>query len=480
MRRLLPSSLLGQMLLLIGAALLVAQAVNLAFILNEQQKLSLARSEGPAIGRFTQAAAVVASTRPEGRPLLLGAHRVGPDADYRLVARSRIDHHGLPRNPAIEERLSAALGEAGVPVRAVRAASRSEPAPRGHHPPGHRRHHRVVLLAAQLDDGLWLDARLHAPGPDPWLIHRLLLATAALFLLVFGAAWWIARRLARPLRDLTRAAEAFEGRQPAEPVVARGPSDVRRAVEAFNAMNRRTLALLDEKDRMLGAIGHDLRTPLASLRIRAENMGPEEERERLAATIEEMAATLEDILTLARTGRAREPVRPVDLSALADALIEEYRDLGAAAAFLPSERAVLAVQPNLLRRALRNLIDNAVTHGGGASVAVEERTDEIEIRVEDEGPGIPAERLAEVLEPFRRLDSSRNRESGGAGLGLAIAAAVAQAHGGRLALANRPAGGLRAALILPRPGSVPGTDPQAVVSTRLRPGGSDRAGGAPG
>jgi signal transduction histidine kinase len=385
--------------------------------------------------------------------LLLGAHRVGPRADYRLVPRSAIDAQGFERKPEIEERLASALAEAGVPVRAVRAASYAQPGPGndGHHPPGHRRHHRIVLLAAQLDDGVWLDARLHAPGPDPWLVHRLLLATAALFVIVFGAAWWIARRLARPLRDLTRAAEGYEGRGPAEPVIPRGPSDLRRAVEAFNAMNRRTLALLDEKDRMLGAIGHDLRTPLASLRIRAENMGPEEERERLAATVDEMAATLEDILTLARTGRAREAVRPVDLAALADAVVEEFRELGRAATLLPSPRAVLPVQPNLLRRALRNLIDNAVAYGGGASVAVDERPGEIEIKVEDDGPGIPADRLAEVQEPFRRLESSRNRESGGAGLGLAIARAAAQAHGGRLELANRTEGGLRAALILPKP-----------------------------
>jgi hypothetical protein len=122
-RRLLPSSLLGQMLLLMGAALLVAQAVNFAFILNEQQKLSLARSEGPAIGRFTQAAAVVAATPPAGRPLLLSAHPTGPAAAYRLVPESRIDGERIGRNPEIEKRLAAALREARVPVRAVRAAS---------------------------------------------------------------------------------------------------------------------------------------------------------------------------------------------------------------------------------------------------------------------------------------------------------------------------------------------------------------------
>ena len=451
MRRLLPSSLLGQMLLLIGAALLVAQAVNFAFLLNEQQKLSLARNEGPAIGRFTQAASVIAATAPQERRMLLSAHRAGRSAAYRLAPQSAIDRDRIERNPRIEERLTAALLEARVPIRAVRAASPMGVVP-VHGPAGHGHHEarRMLLLAAQLDDGSWLDARFDSPRADRWLIHRLLLATAMLFFLVFGAAWWIARRLARPLRDLTRAAEGFRGHSPAEPVTPRGPSDLRRAVEAFNAMNRRTLALLDEKDRMLGAIGHDLRTPLASLRIRAENMGPEEERERLVATVEEMAATLEDILTLARTGRAREPVRPVDLAALADAVVEEFRDLGLAAEFRQSERAVLAVQPNLLRRALRNLMDNAVAYGGQAAVTVVERTGEIEIRVEDEGPGIPAERLEEVLEPFRRLDSSRNRASGGAGLGLAIALAVAQAHGGRLELANREGGGLSASLVLPK------------------------------
>lgn len=449
MRRLLPSSLLGQMLVLIGAALLVAQAVNFAFLLNEQQKLSLARNEGPAIGRFTQAAAVLAATAPEGRPQLLSAHPAGRAAAYQLAPQSAIDRERIERNPEIEARLAAALREARVPVRAVRGASPMGVA-RRHGPPGHGHHEtrRALLLAAQLDDGSWLDARFDAPRADRWLIHRLVLATAMLFFLVFGAAWWIARRLARPLRDLTRAAEGFRGHAPAEPVEPRGPSDLRRAVEAFNAMNRRTLALLDEKDRMLGAIGHDLRTPLASLRIRAENMGPEDERERLVATVEEMAATLEDILTLARTGRAREPVRPVDLAALADAVVEEFRKLGQAVDFRPSPRAVLAVQPNLLRRALRNLVDNGIAYGGGAAVTVEERPQEIEIKVEDEGPGIPAERLEDVLDPFRRLESSRNRESGGAGLGLAIANAVAQAHGGRLELANRAQGGLRASLIL--------------------------------
>jgi signal transduction histidine kinase len=261
---------------------------------------------------------------------------------------------------------------------------------------------------------------------------------------------WIALRLARPLRALTAAAERFQGRTGGEPVEPRGPADVRRAIEAFNAMNQRTLALFDEKDRMLGAIGHDLRTPLASLRIRAENMEPEEDRAKLIATVEEMAATLEDILVLARTGRAREKVRPIDLAALADALVEEYRSLGAAVEFEQSPRTVLEVQPELLRRALRNLIDNGLAYGSRARVQVLEDDKDVKLVVEDDGPGMSDSEMMEALEPFIRLEGSRSRATGGAGLGLAIARAAAQAHGGDLSLARTPTGGLSARILLPK------------------------------
>jgi signal transduction histidine kinase len=457
-RRFLPTSLLGQMLWLMGAALLVAQLVNLSVILSEQQKLSLAQNEGPAILRFAQAAAVVARAPAEIRPRVIALHPRGPGARFGLGGASVVAAGGMERSPELERRLSLALRDLHVPVAGVEVAARTEfgpmPPPPGRPPPLHTAHgyRKAVYLAARFPDGQWLNARVLAPHFDRFLLHQLLLGTLLLFAVVFGAVWWIARRLARPLRDLTLAAERFEGRAPAAPVEPRGPSDVRGAIEAFNAMNRRTLALIDEKDRMLGAIGHDLRTPLASLRIRAENMGPDEERARLVATLEEMAATLEDILVLARTGRAREAVRPVDVAALADAVVEEQRAMGRPAAFRPSPRAVLPVQANLLRRAIRNLVDNAVAYGGGAEVAVLTEGGAVRIVVEDDGPGVPPDRLADVLEPFARVEESRSRESGGAGLGLAIADAVARAHGGRVELVNRPQGGLAASLLLPSPG----------------------------
>ncbi|HLU90986.1 MAG TPA: ATP-binding protein, partial [Pedomonas sp.] len=349
------------------------------------------------------------------------------------------------------------LAAAELPVRDVRAriawigwGDRADRASRDERSPAPARRLEMMFLFVQLENGQWLNARVMLPPRDPLLTARLVLSTVVLYFLVLGAALFAARRLSRPLRDLTRAAEQFGGRTVPETVQPRGPQDLRQAIEAFNAMNHRVVALLDEKDRMLGALGHDLRTPLASMRIRAETMEPEEERERLIASIEEMTATLEEILVFARSGRAREQARETDVAALAAAVCDDYADMGHDVEAMPADRLVLPVQPNLLRRAVRNLIDNAIKYAGSARVELRHTPGSVEITVLDNGPGLPPEELKRVLEPFYRVDSSRNRETGGTGLGLAIAKAVAESHGGSLHLANRQEGGLAATLRLPR------------------------------
>ena len=305
-------------------------------------------------------------------------------------------------------------------------------------------------MSIQLGDGSWFNGRLIVPRPDPWLGARLAGSTLLLYFFLLAAMIWIAARLARPLRDLTAAADRFQGRGEAPQVEPRGPADLRRAILAFNAMSARVSATLDEKDRMLGAIGHDLRTPLASLRIRAESIEPAEERGRMIATIEEMTAMLDDTLMLARAGRVRGPARAIDLSALADAVVEEFHALGQDVEMEESERVTASVEPDLLRRAVRNLIENGVKYGGGGvRVAVRRSGENAAIEVADGGPGIAEAELDYVQEPFVRLEGSRNRETGGSGLGLTLARSAAQAHDGRLELENRPEGGLLARILLP-------------------------------
>ena len=446
MTRLLPKSLVGQMAVLIGIALLLAQLASFAYVVSQRHQFSRAEIDAPAITRFVSTAADYAQAAPEFRPLVLSdASRRG--SHYQLDTSSEIGAD-LERRDDTEDRLQQSLATAGISVTDVRAALDPHPAPR-RSPDRDRRPFGIMLLSTRLSDGHWLNARLGVPAQQPLVTPELVVGTLLLYLFVLVATVLIARRLAHPLGDLTRAAEAFRGRNQPIAVTPSGPADLRNAIFAFNAMNERVVKLLEEKDRTLGAIGHDLRTPLASLRIRAESVEPEDDRERMIATIEEMTSTLEDILTLAHSGRSREQFEQADLAELAGAITREYAEIGQPVTFASDGPHTIAVQPNLLRRAVRNLIDNALKYAGSAEVQVTGASDASTIAVLDRGPGLSPDELKRVSGAFYRSEPSRNRETGGAGLGLSIAEAVADAHGGQLSFANREGGGLIAAISLP-------------------------------
>jgi signal transduction histidine kinase len=455
-RRLLPKSLIGQIALVMALALLVAQAINFGVIFNERQRAGRTQIETPPIGRFVTMLQRIAPLPPEDRAALLAER--GRRGRFAFEAESAVASQ--ENDQRIAQRLREHAAENGVALREARAEVRDVTElprrMRGRLAPhelerAHERMRRMQLLvlSAQLQDGSWLNARMVTPRPNPWLAARLAGSTLLIYVLILAALVWIASRLARPLRALTAAAQSFEGRGEAPQVEPRGPADVRRAILAFNAMSARVSTMLDEKDRMLGAIGHDLRTPLASLRIRAESVEPAEERAKMIASIEEMAALLDDALALARSGRATEEIREIDIGALADAVVEEFRALDKDVRFEEGARVTASVQPNLLRRAVRNLIDNAVKYAGSASVSVRTAEGGIAIEIADTGPGIPEAAIGKVQEAFVRLEESRSRETGGSGLGLALARGAAVAHGGRLELENRPEGGLLARIVLP-------------------------------
>jgi signal transduction histidine kinase len=444
-KRLIPKSLVGQMAVLIGIALLLAQLASLFFLVVQRQQFSRAQIDAPAITRFTSTAADYSQAAAEFRSMILA------DASHRGARFSVSRHSSLAdaphRRTDTEERLRQSLQSSGLAVLDARAAI--YPRSPEQHSPTRRRSGQLMLLSARLPSGEWLNASLIVPGQAPLLTPELGLATLLLYLFVLSAAIVIAVRLARPLQDLTSAAKAFGGRNEPVAVEPRGPADLRNAIQAFNAMNRRLVDLLEEKDRTLGAIGHDLRTPLASLRIRAESVEPAEDREKMISTIEEMASTLDDILTLARSGRSREQLEPIDLSALATSIAEDYRELGRSVTVRVADPVIVRVQPTLLRRAIRNLVDNALKYAGTAIIDIERAGSQVAIAVLDDGPGLGAEDLGRVIGAFYRGEPSRNRETGGAGLGLSIAQAVADAHGGTLTLSNRSEGGLLARIFLP-------------------------------
>lgn len=451
MKRLVPRSLIAQIALVIALVLLVLQAINFATVRNERQRLTQAQLEGPVMTRFLAQAGRLME-RPRERPVENRRGRVGFGAES-FVSPDQNDQ-------ALAARLRETAAANGLEVRDARAAlsdslppliRRGSDAPPRDPAPGDRRAERFrsLLLSVQLPDGRWINGQLLILKPDNGALLRLAGGTLLFYLVLLGAIIFVLARLVRPLGELTRAAQRFHGLGEAPRVEPRGPADIRRAIEAFNAMGTRVGSLIEEKDRMLGAIGHDLRTPLASLRIRAENMEPAEERERMIATIEEMAGLLEDTLALARSGRSSEPPRALDVAALADTVVEEFRDLGHDVALEESARSVACVRPNLLRGAIRNLVDNAVKYAGAARLSVTADGERVAVEVTDRGPGIPEDKLRTVQEPFVRLEESRSRETGGTGLGLTLARAAVQLHGGTLEVRNREGGGLVVRMLIP-------------------------------
>jgi signal transduction histidine kinase len=217
-------------------------------------------------------------------------------------------------------------------------------------------------------------------------------------------------------------------------------------------MQTRLRGLIENRTRLLAAISHDLRTPLTLLRLRAETVENAQERDKMLSTIAEMDSMIGASLQFARDESADEPRCPTDLASLVQSVVDDMRDGGLAVRMQPAEPITYACQPAALKRAVRNLLDNAVKYGKAGTVAIRKLSQAIEINIDDDGPGIPQQELTRVLEPFYRLEESRSRETGGVGLGLAIAQSIAQSHGGTLALSNRPTGGLRATIALPLSG----------------------------
>ena len=259
----------------------------------------------------------------------------------------------------------------------------------------------------------------------------------------------VVRGLTRPLRDLSAAADRVGRDAGSIRVAEEGPAEVRHAARAFNAMQGRIRQLVDDRTQALAAVSHDLRTPITRLRLHAGFLDDAEIRDRIDASLDEMEAMVEATLAYLREGREAEERRPADLVAVLRTVCDAAADAGGDVAYEGPETLVLPLRRVAVRRALANLVGNAVAYGGKARVALRREAGRAVVEVADDGPGIPDAELERVFEPFRRLEASRNRATGGVGLGLTIARRAVEAEGGTLRLANRPGGGLSALIALP-------------------------------
>ncbi|MEO3388875.1 ATP-binding protein [Mesorhizobium sp. CAU 1741] len=299
-----------------------------------------------------------------------------------------------------------------------------------------------------LGDGRVLNAAYYKTiSPSIWRTHLPLSLTLAAIIVAL-AGFLTVRRIASPLRRLIEAADTLGRGEAVSPLLERGPEDIRRTTVAFNRMQERIHRFVADQTRMLAAIGHDLRTPLTTLRLRAELVEDSELQARMLDTIDEIQVMTDSALALARQEASTEPTRTIDLTALVESVCDDLADIGQPVRFRPSARITYRCRPDALRRVIRNLIENAVRYAGGADVSLVTEASSVRVLVEDDGPGIPIDSVEDVFAPFFRLEGSRSRETGGSGLGLSIARAIARQHGGDIILLPR-APGLSAAVVLP-------------------------------
>ncbi|MFT4179287.1 MAG: ATP-binding protein [Thermomonas sp.] len=356
---------------------------------------------------------------------------------------------GKPPPPDCTDCPSGPPREAGSDVPAAQdGESRPPPRPRNLAPDTPLR--GEFIAAARQPDGRWRVVestqrnRLGRIGRQAGLLFL------AGVLVLLPLAWWFSRALSAPIREFARAADHL-GRNPDAPPLARnGPHEIVLAVDSFNAMQTRLNRMVAERTQMVGAIAHDLRTPLARLAFRLQKL-PDDQRDKAQDDIDEMKTMITAALDFLRDRSATGLREALDMRSLVENMVNGLADTGRDIALESGAAVIVNGDRIALRRMVANLIDNALKYGKRARLRLQAQDGDCVLEVEDDGPGIDPAQAEQLFMPFYRGEASRNRETGGIGLGLSVAQGIAVEHGGRIVLENQPAGGLRATAIIPLP-----------------------------
>ncbi len=453
-------SLRGQVILLIIFALFVAQAVSLWLFVDERSLAVRAALGFEAADRAANIAVLIDEAPADLHPSILRAAS-SPLVRFEITTEPTVDHGGHGRGRGIENRVRTLMGDSfTAPIRVELHEIETELVSVPGIPQEMLEMHREMLhdqlstmemqLSIGLKSGQWLnvDTRFHRP-PLQWAwVSTLSFGITSAFILIL-VLWFVLTRLIGPLRNLSNAAERLGRGEEVAELQSIGPSEVRDLTKAFNRMQARLTRFVADRTQLLAALGHDLRSPLTAIRVRAEMVDDDETRERIVSSVEEMQEMVDATLSFARGMATTELSETVDLGRFLNTLCLELLETGSNLTFNLSETAFTRVRSTQMRRALRNVIENAVRYGNRADISLSVQNGTVRILIADQGPGIESDALEKVFEPFVRLETSRSRETGGTGLGLPIAKTIIQAHGGNITLENRPEGGLLAIIELP-------------------------------
>ncbi len=447
--RLWPRGMAGQLVLLILVGLLVAHAVVILLLYQNAQVLNpVARDR--VIGRLATTWRMLELTPPDEAPQVLEA-LAGDSGDFWIDHTPTVER----AEPTEEEQRMLITLAAKLPqLPPEDARVRLEIPPGGPFAAFNAELGWSVLeleTAVKLSDGRWLHSRQRPlAGYQWWRLVRFSIPTSTLPVLVIVLAFvW---RTLRPIKALADAAERVSRGERIEPLPLVGPRETREVSAAFNLMQEKLSRFVNDRTQLLAAVSHDIRTPITSLRLRSTLLEPSDHRDAMLRTLTGMQEMVEQTLDFARDVTADEAASANGLRQLvSDVLHARSADGLPSETLEPGPEVVHRVRPIGLRRAVANLVDNAVRHGGGARVRVLNDAGGVRIEVDDDGPGLEPAMQERVFEPFFQADTARHREgasSGGVGLGLSIARSCVRAQGGDVTLANRPEGGLRATIQL--------------------------------
>lgn len=430
LHRLRPASLYARVTLVIVVGLALGQA--LTFALSRYER-GMALRELMLIGieRDIASSVAILDRLPAGERegWLARLER----RNYRFALEGSVS--GPAPATAFQRQFAGTIVDALKPFRVEQVAQMSEPPD-------------AVRILVRLGDGAPLV--IHARRVDMPVSRWVLWLIACQAVVLALCAWVVVRLVTRPLAQLATAADRLGPDLKAPELPEAGPTEVAHAARAFNAMQRRIAGYMAERVEILAAISHDLQTPITRLRLRTDLMDNEQDRAKFRQDLDAMHALVREGVTYARTLHgATEPACRVDVDALLESLVGDYEDAGEAVRLDGRLGAPITTRPNALRRILMNLVDNALKFGSEVRLQVRPEAGQLVLAVLDNGPGIPPDQLQAVLQPFYRVENSRNRSTGGTGLGLAIAQQLSMALGAKLILTNRDEGGLEARLVLP-------------------------------
>lgn len=464
MRRLLPRSLFGRTLLVLLAGLIASHLVGSFIYSMDRGQIVRAVGGVVIVQRITNLTRLMQDAPGEWRARVVAA---SSDESFNVALAGEPPQTSLadadaPAAEALRQLLAEQLSAdgsvaplvsvsqpRGMMVGLARRMMERNPMMQGFDGLGPLAGFRELQVAVPLQDGQWLVFATVLPESGGAFSPRFLVSMGIMALITLLVAIWVVRRVTAPLTALGRAAQRLGEDLNAPPMPETGTVETRQAAHAFNVMQSRLRRMIEDRSQMLAAISHDFRTPLTLLRLRVENVDDPVEREKMLSTIADLDAMVAATLAFASDGARQAPRRPTDLSALLASIVDDIADGGLPVRMDDAQPFVCECDPASLKRALTNLVDNAVKYGGSATVAISATASGAEITIDDAGPGIPEAELTQVCEPLYRLETSRSRETGGMGLGLAITQSIIRAHGGRITLSNRPEGGLRALIVLP-------------------------------